>query len=320
MKIERDDAKIGIMVLVALALFGGLLMYQSVAALAAREQRLRVRMASASDVVVGTEVQLQGLRVGQVNRIELERHGVEYTFVATLGVQKNLLLWKGTRAVITSKIVGGSFLELQLPQINQRQSPLDPQDMLEATRSASLGSLMEEIQGFVHNLNEGLSELRTQLHRKGAGVILEHPAVNRTLENLDSTLAEYRTLARDGQALARHGDTTLKTADQDLESAQRSLAVVQALLERRSSELDSIVVNLDKSLQELRSLSADTGKLIKNSGPEAEAAIRTLHRDLKAAEELLEILKAKPSRVLWGTPSAKEQEKARKKVEAREKP
>ena len=115
MIIERDDAKIGLMVIAAFLLFAGLMMHRSVTALAARETQLRVRLASASDLVVGTEVELQGLRVGQVNRIELERHGVEYTFLATLGVQKELLLWKGTRAVVISKVLGGSFLELQLP-------------------------------------------------------------------------------------------------------------------------------------------------------------------------------------------------------------
>ncbi|WP_005032156.1 MlaD family protein [Holophaga foetida] len=315
MKIERDDAKIGVMVIVALLLFGGLLMYRSVSALAARETRLKVRLASASDAVVGTEVQLQGFRVGQVNSIELERHGVEYTFLATLGVQKDLLLWKGTSAVMTSKVVGGSFLELKLPPVEGRKTPLDPGEVLEATNSASLGSLIEEIQGFVRNLDQGVTELRTHLQRKGLGSLLEHPAVSRTLGNLDATLAEYRTLARDGQTVARHSEASLKVLDQDLASAQKSLVVVQELLERRSDELDSIVVNLDESLQNLRTLSSDTEQLMKTSGPEAAAAIKALNRNLKAAEELLEILKNKPSRVLWGTPSSKEQEKARKKVE-----
>lgn len=318
MKIERDDAKIGLMVIVALLLFAGLLLHRSVTTLAARETRLKVRLASASDVVVGTEVQLQGLRVGQVNSIELERHGVDYTFLATLGVQRNLLLWKGTRIIVTSKVVGGSFLEFELPPIEGRKAPLDPTVELTATRSASLGSLIEEIQGFVRNLDLGVTDLRDHLQKKGLGALLEHPTVSRTMESLDRTLTEYRTLAKDGQAVARRGDATLKTLDEDLASAKKSLAIVQDLLDRRSGELDNIVVNLDESLQSLRTLSADTEKLMKTSGPEAEAAIRSLNRNLKAAEQLLEILKAKPSRVLWGTPSAREQEKARKKVESPE--
>jgi len=314
MRFERDDARIGVMVIVALLLFGGLALYRSVAALAARETRLRVRLKSASDLVVGTEVQLQGLRIGQVNSLELERHGVEYTFLATLGVPKEIQLWKGTKAVITSKVVGGSFLELQLPQVQDRRSALDPREVLEATPSASLGSLIEETQGLIRNLNGGVTELRSQFKDKGLGALLEHPAVGQTLGNLDATLLEYRNLAQQGQGLARRGDATLQTLDQDLESARRSLAVVQGLLERHSGELDDIVQNLARSLQSLRTLSAEGEKLMKNGGPEAEAAIRALHRDLKAAEELLELLKAKPSRAVWGSPTAKEREKARQKV------
>jgi len=319
MIIERDDAKIGLMVIAAFLLFAGLMMHRSVTALAARETQLRVRLASASDLVVGTEVQLQGLRVGQVNRIELERHGVEYTFLATLGVQKELLLWKGTRAVVISKVLGGSFLELQLPVLAARLEPLDPTQVLEAGSSASLGSLIEEIQGFVRNLNQGVSEIRVQLRKKGLGSVLDHPTVNRALVDLDATLVEYRTLAKDGQTVLHHGDATLQSVDQNLASTQKSLAVIQGLLERRSGELDAIVVDLARSLQELQALGGDAQRLLKAGGPEAEATLRALHRNLKATEELVEVLKAKPSRLLWGKPSASELEKARKKVEAGEK-
>jgi len=315
MRIERDDAKIGLMVIVAFLLFGGLMMYRSLVALAARETLLKVRLASAADVVVGTEVQLQGLRVGQVNQIDLERHGVVYTFLATLGVQKDLLLWQGTRAVVTSKVLGGSFLELQLPAVATRLHPLDPSQVLETGVSASLGSLIEEIQGFVRNLNQGVSEVRTHLQKKGLGAVLDHPSVGRALGDLDSTLVEYRTLARNGQAVLRHGDATLQSVDQNLASTQKSLAVLQDLLERRSGELDAIVVNLAKSLQELQALSGDAQKLMKEGGPEAAAALKALNRNLKATAELVEILKAKPSRVLWGKPTTLELEKAKQKVE-----
>ena len=316
MKIERDDAKIGLMVIVALLLFAGVLLHRSVTTLAARETRLKVRLASASEVLVGTEVQLQGLRVGRVDSIELERRGVEYTFLATLSVPRDLLLWRGTRVLVSSKVVGGSFLELELPPVKDRTAPLDAREELQATRSASLGSLIEEIQAFVRNLDQGVGEVRAQLRSKGMGGLLDHPPLNRSLDNLDRTLTEYRVLARDGQTVARRSDATLRTLDEDLNSARKSLAIVQDLLERRSGELDSIIENLDESLQSLRTLSTDSERLMKSSGPELESAIRTLDRNLKTAGELLELLKAKPSRALWGTPSAKEQERATEKAEA----
>jgi len=315
MRIERDDAKIGIMVIVAFLVFGSLLMYRSVKTLATRETLLKVRLASASDVVVGTEVQLQGLRVGQINRIELERQGVEYTFLVTLGVQKDLTLWKGTRALVISRIVGGSYLGLELPPVRERVQALEPGSVLEAGSAVSLASVLEEAQKLIRNLNGGVTEVRDELRHKGLGAILDTPALTRTLGGLDRTMEDYRALAREGQVVARQGDKTLQTLDRDLESAGRSLTQVQGLLERRSPELDGILVNLAATLQHLQALSSDAQKLLKEGGPEAEASLKALHRDLKAAEELLELLKAKPSRILWGKPSAEELKKAHQAAE-----
>nr|WP_320131177.1 MlaD family protein [uncultured Holophaga sp.] len=308
MRIERDDARIGLMVIVALLLFAGLLLHRSYRVISTRETRLKVRLASASEVLVGTEVQLQGYRVGQVDSIELERQGVEYTFLATLSIPRELALWRGTRAVVNSRIVGGSFLELQLPPVAERKQLLDPSQVLETDRSASLASLLDQIQSLVKHLDQGVMEVRTQFSRRGAGLLLDHPSIRKPLGTLDATLGEYHALAREGRS-------TLQEADGDLASARKSLALIQELLERRSTELDSIIVNLEATLRSLRTLSEHSDALIRQGGPEAEEALRTLNRDLKSAGELLELLKAKPSRVIWGRPSAKEQEAAKRKAE-----
>ena len=50
--------------------------------------------------------------------------------------------------------------------------------------------------------------------------------------------------------------------------------------------------------------------------PEMEQSLKSLRRSLASVEELLALLKQKPSRVVWGTPSESEREKAKKNVEA----
>jgi hypothetical protein len=52
-----------------------------------------------------------------------------------------------------------------------------------------------------------------------------------------------------------------------------------------------------------------------------DATLKSLNLNLNATQELLELLKAKPSRVLWGTPSEAEKAAAQKKaVEAQKGP
>ena len=115
MRLEKDDAKIGLLVFLTLALFVGFIFQRSLATIFRKESHLQVRLESASDVAVGTEVQLQGLRVGQVERVRLQRDRVQYHFLADLGLRTDIVLWEGTHVLVVAKPLGGSYLDLQLP-------------------------------------------------------------------------------------------------------------------------------------------------------------------------------------------------------------
>ena len=65
MRLEKDDAKIGLLVFLTLALFLGFIFQRSLTTLLRKENHVRVRLESAADVAEGTEVQLQGLRGDQ---------------------------------------------------------------------------------------------------------------------------------------------------------------------------------------------------------------------------------------------------------------
>ncbi len=312
MRLERDDAKVGLVVLAALLIFGGLLFHRSLSALLRKETRIRVQLADVSDLAVGTAVQLQGLKVGQVKAIDLQREGVEYRFVATLALRPDLVLWKGTTGVVVSKLVGGSFLDLRLPKPIHRREPLGPDALLEGGASSSLSALIDQMQAFVGNLNGALTELRGHVRERGLGAVLDHPQVRGTFRNLDGTLTEVRALVAEGREAVKRNDVLL---ERNLVSLERSLAVLQGVLESRREEVDAIVLHLAGVLKELEGLSVETRAFLKAGGPEAEAALKALNRNLRTSEELLQILKAKPNRVVWGTPSAAEQEAARRKAE-----
>jgi ABC-type transporter Mla subunit MlaD len=313
MRFARDDAKVGLLVLAAALLFGGLLFQRSLSAIFKKETTLQVRLESAGDLMVGTEVQLQGWRVGQVNRVDLEREGVQYRFVATLGIRPDILLWKGTKGVVVAKLFGGAFMDLQLPPVEARQEVLQPGAILEGGTAASLATLIDEMQEFVRGLNEVLTDLRSQFKKKGIGAVLDHPDLKKAIQDLDATLLDARALIKEGQGAVKRGDAAL---GRNLESLEKSLGILQEVLEKRSGEIDTIVVNLAEVLEQINGLSAETRTLLKTDGPEIEAALKALRRNLESSEELLELLKAKPNRAVWGTPSEAERQAARRKVQA----
>jgi ABC-type transporter Mla subunit MlaD len=148
---------------------------------------------------------------------------------------------------------------------------------------------------------------------QGLGDLLDHPSVAQALHSLDATLREFQALARDGRGLAAHADRSMGGADRALADLEKSLALTRGLLEQRRPELDRIVVSLASTLQQMDGLLAQYRTEEK---PEVDASLKALRRSLESAEELLQLLKQKPSRALWGTPGEAERERAKKAAEA----
>lgn len=315
MKFERDDAKIGLLVVVALTLFASLAFHRTLRFLLNREVLHQVVLKNVSDLSVGTEVQLQGLRVGQTNAVEMRRKGTAYEFVATIGILPDVVLWRGMKAIVNTRLVGGSYLELRLPPVEERRVELRPGEPMDGETASSINSLVASLEELTRNLNQSISELRGELKSRGLESVIGHPDVRRTLREAISAFAAFRAASKVTEKTLSHGDGTLSILERNMASLEASLLIVQGLLERRGTDIDELIVQMGTTLVHLRQLSVDLDALLKNAGPDAVQGLRALGRTLSSMEELIEILKVKPSRVVFGTPSDKEREDARKKVE-----
>ena len=316
MRLEKDDAKIGLLVFLTLALFVGLVFQRSLATILRKEARVQVRLDSAADVEEGTEVQLQGLRVGQVKAVALQRDGVRYQFLATLGLRTDILLWQGTRVLVVSKPLGGAFLDLQLPPPAGRLEPLAEGSVLPGASGPTLGSLIDQITALVGHVDQGVGELRGELQTRGLGAVLDHPGVASALRDLDATLAAFRQLALDSRNLVQQGSGSMQAVDRVLAALAQTSEQLQGLLTSRRSDLEAVAVHLAGTLRELEGLSQELRGLVRQAGPAGDAGLKSLDRTLRATEELLELLKARPSRVVWGKPSQAERDAAAARVEA----
>lgn len=63
------------------------------------------------------------------------------------------------------------------------------------------------------------------------------------------------------------------------------------------------------------SASAEARVLLKTEGAELDTTLKTLNRNLRSTEELVELLKAKPNRLIWGKTTEKEKAAAQRKVD-----
>jgi ABC-type transporter Mla subunit MlaD len=316
MRLEKDDAKIGLLVFLTLALFVGFIFQRSLTTIFKKESRVQVRLASAADVAEGTEVQLQGLRVGQVEKVELQRDQVQYHFLVRLGLRTDIVLWQGTRVMVVAKPLGGSFLDLQLPPPEERREILAQGSVLPGASGPSLATLVEHIDALVSNLGRGVDELRAEFQAKGAGTVLDHPQVREVLLNLNRSLKAFQGLAEDGRGLVQQGGGSVKGLDRALATLQQVIDQVQALLSSHGEDLDAIVAHLSGTLKEMEGLGRELRGVVQQAGPDAGESLKSLDRTLRSTESLLELLKAKPNRLIWGKPSQAEQDAAAQRVEA----
>jgi ABC-type transporter Mla subunit MlaD len=259
------------------------------------------------------DVQLKGYRVGAVQRVDMRQEGKDYHFLARIAVREDIKLWRGTRAILAPKGVGSVMLDLRLPAVADRTLLLGAGDELPGDAGVSIGGVLERADQLMASLQAGVDGLRTRIEQKGLGDVLDHPSVRQALHSLDGTLREFQALAKDGRGLVDHADHSMGEADKALASLDRSLASVRALLEKRGPELDQILVSLAATLKQAE---AFMGRFTAQDHPELAQSLQSLRRSLASVEELLEILKQKPSRVVWGTPSEAERDKAKKSVEA----
>lgn len=313
MNFEKQDVRLGLFVLAALGLFLGLLAFKNARAVVEKTYPLVVRLDSMEGLAPGAEVTLKGYRVGSVQRVVMQREGVDYHFLATLSIRQDIRLWRGTRAQVAAKGLGGSFLDLQLPEPSARTVALGAGDEIPGDQGVSLGSVLEKADRLLDTLNAGVDALRDRLRTRGLGDVLEHPSVKQALQSMTAALRELEALAKEGRGLVGHADRSMGEADKALTDLERSLAVTRGLLESRMPELDRILVSLASMLEQ-----ADTllSRFRAEDQPELETTLKTLRRSLDSVEELLQILKQKPSRAVWGTPSEAERDRARKAVEA----
>lgn len=313
MNFDKQDVRLGAFVLVALGLFLGLLVFKNARSVVEKTYPLVVRLDSMEGLAPGADVALKGYRVGVVDRVDMRQEGVDYHFLATLSIRHDIRLWRGTRALVAAKGLGSTFLDLQLPDPAARTVALAAGDEIPGDQGVSLGSVLEKADRLLDTLNGSVESLRDRLRTHGLGDVLDHPPVKQALQSMTAALREFEALAREGRGLVGHADRSMGEADKALADLEKSLAVTRGLLESRRPELDRIVVSLASTLQQADAL---LSRFRAEDQPELETSLKTLRRSLDSVEELLQILKQKPSRAVWGTPSGTEREKARKAVEA----
>ena len=304
MIVNRQDARLGLFVLGAFALFIGLLAYKSAPKVAESSMPLAIRLDQLQGVDAGTPVLLQGYPVGRVDKVELKREGNAYYFLADASIRDGIVLWQGTKASVVAQGFSGAALSLTLPPLDQRAAELQHGATIPGEAGSSFDTVLAKADKLITDLDTSVEDLRAQVQKRGAGVVLDHPAVAKALKDLDATLLAYRGLADQGG----HAVASLDPALSDL---QASLKQIRTLLDARGGDLDATVKNLASLTQRMDALSAALDEAVRTDQPQAAETLKSVQALTRSMQELVELLKQKPHWVVWGTPSDAAKQKAK---------
>jgi ABC-type transporter Mla subunit MlaD len=311
MKVDRNDLWTGLFSLLGMATFAALLFLANARKVSADTYPIKVRIDTLRGVSAGTEVTLLGLHVGLVDSVELVQRGVDMYGIAVLRIASDQRLWEGTRAAVVPRGVWGSVVELELPETAQRRRYLKAWATLQGSQGQSLETLVAQAEVTLESFEAAANALRATT----ATGILEAPAMKELLTKVGGMIRQYELLGREARGFVVRGGQSLGSFDETLSTLRGDLDDLDAMLARREPDLAQALKAVPKTLEETQKLMARLRTATDRLEPRTQDTFIRLERVLRDVEELMELLKQKPSRVMWGKPSGEERDNARKAVD-----
>jgi phospholipid/cholesterol/gamma-HCH transport system substrate-binding protein len=242
-------------------------------------------------------VYINGCKVGNVSSIEHNFNESEIVTL-TLSLNQGLRLPEGSYAQIHNKLMGGSTICIVMGKGKGTIEPgMTLKGVLEAGAMDEVGNMMPQIEAMLPKVDSMLTSLNT---------IFANPAINNTLNNLETLTAQLNTTSAQ---LNRLVSNDIPTALDKVIEIEDDLLKVSSQL----SEVDyaSMIAALDASLNNIQQITAalnegngTVGMLLNDT-----ALYSKLNETCEAANALLEDLKENPKRYVHFSVFGRKEEK-----------
>lgn len=257
----------------------------------------RVEFTNIGELTNSAPVYINGCKVGNVSSIEHNFNESEIVTL-TLSLNQGLRLPEGSYAQIHNKLMGGSTICIVM---GKGEGTIEPgttlKGVLEAGAMDEVGNMMPQIEAMLPKVDSMLTSLNT---------IFANPAINNTLNNLETLTAQLNTTSAQLNKLVSNDIPT--ALDKVIEIEDDLLKVSSQL-----SEVDyaSMIATLDASLNNIQQITAalnegngTVGMLLNDT-----ALYSKLNETCEAANALLEDLKENPKRYVHFSVFGRKEEK-----------
>lgn len=234
-----------------------------------------LELPGASGLQIGTPVRLKGFKIGEVDRITLER-SLNVRVRLRLDADKMALLGSDARARFgRDSVIAGRFIELQP---GQRDGPrLADGKVLPVDASSELEDVMSTLKQTAEQLTLTLQKVdpildHTRQLSSDAVALLEgaRAPINHTLANVQALSAQLKQSSQATQALLGRVDqdraklvhdvqAVLKQAEAAVSGAGKAITGVEARLPGTLGKLDEVLDNARAASADLRQVLAASG-------------------------------------------------------------
>jgi len=263
-----NEARIGIVVLAAVVLFIGAVIYLRGIDLRAKQYSLTVLYGNVSGLQTDDLVTVGGLAIGYVESMTLAGRNI----AINLSVKTKVQLPRDSKAVLKSEtIMGGKFIEISpgidsvVLQNGDTLAGVYEADLSELT--ATLAPISSNVLGILENVNSTFDE-PTRMRIQSIVADLASSALN--LEELirlegartDQALTDFGVFAHELSRFAKRLDTLAVDQRPNIDTSITAFARMAQNFDRVSARMDTTTESLNYLLAQLKNGEGTLGRLI----------------------------------------------------------
>ncbi|GAB3914185.1 MlaD family protein [Larkinella knui] len=296
MKISKE-AKVGILAVVTLAMLYFGFNYLKGSDIFSSSNKYVVVYDNVDGLTPSNPVQLNGLNIGRVDRIDIMQQQGNKLLV-TLDIEKRIQVGRGSKAILADAgVLGGKLVILQIAQSGQM---LEVGDTLISGKEQGLTALIREktlpVLNTVDSLTLNLNRIVKQFDRTGL-------VLTRTLEGVEATTGTLQLTIGENREGIKRLMTNLGNLSASLAETEKE---IKPLLSKAGTFADSLnalklsqtLANANKSIGTLQQMLADInsgkGTLGKLKGD--EALYKNVNGATASLEKLLTDFRENPKR------------------------